>query len=93
MDLPKGEELRGQVNMMKVELFNMMESIKEQDWENMSEKEFPKKMAVYKKKALGFKTQPKLCLLAVFVGSSQISDSKLLIVQARAVIREKVPWR
>ena len=51
MDLPKGEELRGQVNMMKVELFNMMEMIREQDWENMNDKEFPKKMAVYKKKA------------------------------------------
>lgn len=51
MDLPKGHELRKQLNSMKVQLGNLMDETKDLDLDVLTQSQFDRTMEECKKKA------------------------------------------
>ena len=51
MELPKGHDLRAQLNVIKVEMTQMLESVRECAWDKMTEKDFRTRMEAMETKA------------------------------------------
>ena len=51
LELPKGHDLRAQLNVIKVEMAQMLDSVKEDSWDKMTEKDFRSRMNEIEAKA------------------------------------------